>query len=531
MIAPQDIRTADPTIAADITAGYFAFGGRIVNASGRSPFAIDPGDGQGSDHSAAWQRALCGFGWLRHLRAADQPAAGARGRALVTGFLDAHARPSQAVAWEPRVTARRMLAWLSQSPVLLAGADRAFYTRFMQSLAAHRASLAQRLSGGLAGEARLPVALALAEYGLCAADSVALLRAGTAALASEIDAQILPDGGHIGRNPQTLIDLLIDMLPLRHAYAARGIQAPPQLLNAIDRMMPMLRLFRHGDGALALFNGMGITAPELVATILAYDDARAQPVTNARYAGYQRLEAEGTIVVVDAGAAPPQVFSTQAHAGCLAFELSSGIRRIIVNCGAPEVARANAREASRTTAAHSTLVVDDTSSCRFATNAGLARFVRDEILAGPTVVTAERGQDDAGTHLFLSHDGYAARFGLVHHRELTLSPDGGRLEGRDRLEPVGKRTAGAVPYALRFHLHPSVKAHANEDGTAVRLDAPDGEVWLLESDMPAEVEPSILFASAGGPRATLQVKLAADTSRPEVRWTLQRIAAAESRRR
>ncbi len=534
LIAPQDIRTADPTIAADIAAGYFAFGGRIVNASGRSPFVLEPADAQSAGAAAAaeWQRGLCGFGWLRHLRAADQPAAGARGRALVAAFLDVHAKPSQATAWEPRVAARRVLAWLSQSPVLLAGADRAFYTRFMQSLATHRAALAQRLSGGLTGESRLVVALALAEYGLCAADSVGWLRAGTAALAAEIDTQILPDGGHISRNPQILIDLLIDMLPLRHAYAARGIQAPQQLLNAIDRMMPMLRLFRHGDGALALFNGMGVTAPELVATILAYDDARAQPVTNARYAGYQRLEAAGTIVVVEAGAVPPQAFSMQAHAGCLAFELSSGIRRIIVNCGAPEVARANAREAARTTAAHSTLVVDDTSSCRFAASAGLGRWLRDEILSGPSVVTAERGEDEAGAHVFLSHDGYAQRFGLVHHRELVLARDGSRLEGRDRLEAVGKRASGPTPYALRFHLHPSVKAHANDEGTAVRLDAPDGESWLIEADAPMVVEPSILFAASGGPRATLQVKLAADTGgKPEVRWHLQRIATGEPRRR
>ena len=533
LIAPQDIRTADPTIAADIAAGYFAFGGRIVNASGRSPFAIEPGDGaEVAGTNAAWQRALCGFGWLRHLRATDQATAGQRGRALVAAFLDAHARPGPGVAWEPRVAARRLLAWLSQSPVLLAAADRAFYTRFMQSLATHRASLAQRLAGGLSGEDRLIVALALAAYGLCAADGVAHLRSGTAALAAEIDAQILPDGGHVTRNPQILIDLLLDLLPLRHAYAARAIQPPQQVLNAIDRMMPMLRMFRHGDGTLALFNGMGVTAPELVATILAYDDARAQPVTNARYAGYQRLEAAGTIVVVDSGAAPPQAFSAHAHAGCLAFELSSGIRRLVVNCGAPEVARANAREASRSTAAHSTLVVDDTSSCRFAAGAGLGRWLGDEILAGPSVVVAERGEDEAGTRVALSHDGYVARFALVHHRTLTLARDGSRLDGYDRLEAVATRRAPQImPHALRFHLHPSVKARATEDGSMVRLDAPDGESWVLEADVPAEVEPSILFSAAGGPRPTLQIKLAADTSRPEVRWSFQRIAAAEARRR
>ena len=525
LIAPQDIRTADPTIAADIAAGYFAFGGKIVNAHGRSPFVLEPG-------STAWARQLAGFGWLRHLRAGDSLAASERGRQLVTEFLDVHGRPSPTPFWEPRVTARRMLAWLSQSPVVLAGADRPFYNRFMQSLAAHRTGLYRQVNGGLVGDDRLLAALALAEYGLCVQDAGALQRAGTTALAAEIDAQVLPDGGHISRNPQTLIDLLLDLLPLRQAYAARGIQAPQQVLNAIDRMMPMLRLFRHGDGTLALFNGMGITAPELVATILAYDDIRAQPVTNARYAGYQRLEGGATVVIVDSGAAPPQVFSTQAHAGCLAFELSSGIHRIVINCGASEVSRASAREAARTTAAHSTLVVDDTSSCRFAANAGLQHWLGDQILAGPVAVTADRSQSEDGTRITMSHDGYVARFGLIHHRALTLSSDGLRLEGHDRLTAVArKREAKDAPFALRFHLHPSVRARANAEADAVRLDAPDGDSWLLETDMPASVEPSVLFAATGGPRPTTQIKISAESflSRPEVHWRFQKITEASKR--
>ena len=56
--------------------------------------------------------------------------------------------------------------------------------------------------------------------------------------------------GHISRNPGALIELLIDLLPLRQTFAARNIAPPPALLNAIDRMMPMLRFFRHGDGTL-----------------------------------------------------------------------------------------------------------------------------------------------------------------------------------------------------------------------------------------------------------------------------------------
>ncbi len=520
LIAPQDIRTADPTTAADIGAGYFAFGGRIVNAHGRSPFAL----GAGIEVNDTWSRQLAGFGWLRHLRAADSALARQRGRVLVADFIAAAPRPAATPAWDAPVAARRVLAWLSQSPIILDGADRSFYGRFMQALAVHRAHLERQLADGLGGEDRLLVALALAAFGLCAQDAGAFEKRATQALAAEIDAQVLADGGAVSRNPQTLIDLLLDLLPLRQAYAARGIQAPPQVLNAIDRMMPMLRLFRHGDGTFALFNGMGVTAPELTATILAYDDARAQPLVNARHAGYQRLEAGRTLVLVDAGPPPPRGFSARAHAGCLSFELSSGQRRIVINCGAPDNTRVAAREAARATAAHSTLVVDDTSSCRFAAGTGLQRWLGTEVLAGPEHVTAERS-DGGDARLTMAHDGYVARFGLRHHRTLVLSQDGTCLDGDDRLEGTGPSPHAAVPYVVRFHLHPGIQARlADEDG-AVRLHAADGETWMFETNAVVTLEPSILFAATSGPRPTTQIKVMAESGRqPETRWRFRRVA-------
>src|SRR5205085_10860567 len=142
-------------------------------------------------------------------------------------------------------------------------------------------------------------------------------------LAEELERQILPDGGHISRNPGALVQILIDLLPLRQAFTSRNVQPPPALLNAIDRMMPMLRFFRHGDGNFALFNGMGPTPTDLLTTVLAYDDARGTPLANAPHSGYQRLESGSTLVLMDTGKAPALAVSQDAHGGCLSFELSA----------------------------------------------------------------------------------------------------------------------------------------------------------------------------------------------------------------
>ena len=69
-----------------------------------------------------------------------------------------------------------------------------------------------------------------------------------------------------------------EIQPLRHTFAARNIPPPSMLLNAIDRMMPMLRFARHGDGNFALFNGMSATPSGLLATLMAYDDAHGIPM-------------------------------------------------------------------------------------------------------------------------------------------------------------------------------------------------------------------------------------------------------------
>jgi uncharacterized heparinase superfamily protein len=520
LIAPQDIRTTDPTIAADIYSGYFVFAGKSVNTHGASPFEIVA-------PSPGWEVGLAGFSWLRHLRAADTALARANGRALIGDWINLRGRAHERIDWHAGVAARRVLSWLSQSPLILDGADRVFYRRFMRSLGHHAKYLQRCMADGLQGDARLLCAIALAELGLCAQGLPKLAKRGAKLLADELKSQILADGGHIGRNPQTIVDLLLDLLPLRQAYAARGASAPQMLLNVIDRMMPMLRLFRHGDGSIALFNGMGPTAAHALATVLAYDDARALPLMNAPHSGYERLEAGETIVIADFGAPPPAAFSCDAHAGALSFEMSSAQQRIIVNCGVPYNARPALREAARSTAAHTALVVNDASSCRFATGAGLDRWVAGQIIAGPRKVEARRLEDANAIEIEGAHDGYDQRFGLVHARRLTLVADGRRIEGEDRLLPTSRRVPGAgqAEYALRFHLHPSVRAEIVSEGAGVGLSLADGQDWLFHaSGLPVTLEESIFLGGREGPRNTTQIVVNARVRDvPAVVWMLERL--------
>jgi uncharacterized heparinase superfamily protein len=362
------------------------------------------------------------------------------------------------------------------------------------------------------------------------------LKSVTRKLTDELGRQVLHDGGHASRNPGALIELLLDLLPLRQAFAARNVPPPPALNNAIDRMMPMLRFFRHGDGNFALFNGMGPTRTELVSTVLAYDDARGNPVANAPHSGYQRAHAGDALLLVDAGSPPPLSISSEAHAGCLSFELSSRNYRIVVNCGLPATSRDTWRHVARATAAHSTVTFNDTSSCRFLTAESLKGLLGAPILAGPTDVQVSRQERDGGVTLRLSHDGYADRFGVVHQRSLRLSQDGKRLDGEDVFVPAHGESLPAKrgdAFAVRFHLHPTVKASRRSDGHGVMLVLPNKEVWTFDAyEERVELEEGVYLAGPDGPRRAVQIVIHGHARQvPRVHWTFAHQDAQEPARR
>lgn len=530
LISPQELRTADATRAAEIYAGRFVFAGKIVTCHGRSVFSLDP-------PSEDWEVALLGFGWLRHLRAADSAITRANARSLVEEWLASQPRASR-TAWRADVLARRVISFLSQAPLLLSDTDSRFYRRYLRNLAREIRYLRHTMLNISDGVPRLLVLIALCYASLCLANHAKHIRGVTRRLSDELQRQILPDGGHISRNPSVLIELLLDLLPLRQTFAARNVPPPPMLLNAIDRMMPMLRFFRHGDGNFALFNGMSSTPSDLVATLLAYDDTHGTPMASMPHSGFQRLDASATVIIMDTGASPPPSVSQDAHAGCLSFELSSGMQRIVVNCGMPASGRDNWRAFARETPAHSALTFRDASSCEFVAMSAMKRLLQGTlIVSGPSRVESDREPVQDGIVLTASHDGYLRRFGIVHRRALMLSHDGSRVDGEDLIEIEGAQgKLGDGDYAIRFHLHPSIKASRLSDARGVMLVLPNRDVWTFEAlDDKVDLEDSVFLAGPDGPRRTAQIVIRQTVrAAPSVRWSFARsgggVAATTARR-
>lgn len=456
----------------------------------------------------ALRAAAHSFAWLRDLRALGTDAARMQARALVGEWIAAPAL--EKLAQRPDVAGARIAAWLAHYDFFAASADDGFRQVLMARLVADARTLAAALPAEELDGRALTAVKGLVAAAVALPEQPGLLSRAQKILPQEIARQILADGSHVERSPSRLLAALQDLTEIRALLQAGRAPQPQPLLSAIERMAPVLRALRHGDGGLALFNGSREENPALIEAVLT-EAGRAGRVPNSMANGrFERLVAGRSLLIADVGAPSAPGLDRFAHAGTLSFELSIGRDRMIVNCGAAPAASGEWRDASRATAAHATLIIADTSSSEITAD-GLGRR--------PEHVDVQR-QEAGGAHwLEASHDGWRRPFGAVHRRRLYMAESGDDIRGEDVVEADSPQ-----PYTIRFHLHPNVDASLQQDGEAVLLRLPAGSGWRLRADgAKISLEESIYLGGAT-PRKCEQVVLTGyQDGEQQVKWAITKV--------
>ncbi|MBU6442932.1 MAG: heparinase II/III family protein [Alphaproteobacteria bacterium] len=493
---------------------------------GRFRFAdasVDVTEGSIFDKAApslSWCEALHGFAWLPPLSGAGGEAARALATNLVAQWVKRYTRYSEP-EWAPEVMARRLINLFAHSRFLMPNSDVLWRSKLFVSLREQSRQLARTAARAPEGFARFEAATALALSGICLDDSPRRQQLGIARLEAEIAAQILPDGGYADRSPESLFHAYRHLMMVLEALGATNHPVPQLLLSAHDRMATMLRFFRHGDEALAVFNGGHECDRRALSALLARDQVRGMPFAYAPHSKFQRLAAAKTYVVMDCGGLPQGVYANTAHAGCLAFELSAGAQRLVVNCGSSS----RWDGALRGTPAHSTVTLADTSIAPVLSQGFARRLVGARMLGGPHTVTSQRHETEHGWQVEARHDGYLKLFGIVHERRLTLASDGLTLTGSDVLLPEHRRKQ-PVPYALRFHIHPDVRVSPSQGG-GVLLKLPNGEGWRFRSGVAAAIEESIYIGGENARKCEQLVITGTVGAEPvEIAWVFERIGVS-----
>ena len=447
---------------------------------------------------------LHSFAWLRDLAATGTRADGAPiAEAVVRHWLGTHGETVSEPAWKADNTAWRILFWASHAPLILSSSDLVYRSAVLNHLARAARHLDRVADKTRPGTGQMVAWVGIVAASLLMPGGEPRQIFGEAGLRKVLETSFYADGGNISRSPQAQLDAVMALSMLAKVYDMRRMEVPPFVQEVLARAVPALLGLLHSDGGMGSWQGSGATSAAQVQAIVSASGVRTRPLKQARDWGYQRLVANKVVLLADA--APPPI-ARVTEAGCastLAFELSDGDERIVVNCGGAALTGAtipaDLARGLRTTAAHSTLILADTNSTAILANGTLGK--------GVTEVELDRRETPQGSRVEMSHDGYARRHGLIHRRLLILSPNGRELRGEDMLLPAPRtRRKGDKGFALRFHLGRNISASLTADKLGALLRINGGPLWQFRTSEGAlDVEQSLWVDGEGRPHPTEQL--------------------------
>lgn len=527
---------ANPNRGAEIAQGRFFLAGETLAFTDTLEPWVRPAP------SRRFSRRLHKFGWIHDVLAFGGPDA----IALVGVHMDHWIRiygSWNPFSWAPGITARRCLNWLCAGQALLGdgegGLGEGEDGRVRRECFVAQICYLDRFTGIAAhASERMEIALALIATGVLIPGAEYFLGRGITLLNAQLAEQILLDGGHVSRSPEAAASMLCDLVAFKFLLEQQNVPVPEDLNRTLSRMAPMVRFLCAADGHLIAFNGGGEATALNTQDVLSSLNVPESAFSYAPHSGYQRVKTAASVLVMDTGRPPPGRFSQSAHAGAMAFELSAPQGRLIVNCGWSEDQSDQWHLAVRTSAAHSTLVVNDTSSAQISSQGLSYKLMGPRLQQIGVAKSARRSHKPGlGTKLEASHGGYLRRYGIIHQRDIVVSDTGTEIYGEDRVyRPFDAPKANPEPQldcALRFHLHPQVRASLVGNGYQALLVLPDGSGWRFVSDCgKIELQPSVYLGHSAPPQRTVQLVIAhvinsqSDVSDPQnlMRWSIQRIS-------
>ena len=150
-------------------------------------------------------------------------------------------------------------------------------------------------------------------------------------------------------------------------------------------------------------------------------------------------------------------------------------KKIITNSGYFQNFNHQLNQISKSTAVHSTLVIDNTSTASFKKNKhGLNIINKGYKILNKKVIYEKKFWCIQG-----AHDGYISNYGVIHERTLEFYPEINKIIGKDKL--IKKKNFKSSNFEIRFHLMPNSKVTKIQDNKTVLIEV-DKSGWRFFSE-------------------------------------------------
>jgi uncharacterized heparinase superfamily protein len=395
------------------------------------------------------------FTWLRDLRAQGDNSARRLARQLIANWIDRN-QDWRLYPWQVGITGHRVANWIGLYDFFCSSADDSFRGLFFREIARQVRHLIYSWENASTSLERFFALKGIIYSAVTFPGENHRLITLLPQLRKEIEAQILFDGGHESRCPQTHLIVLRDLIDIRAMLRLIHHEIPSFLQEYISKMAPIVRLFRHGDGELASFGrGSHIPSP-VIDMVLSLADVRGRPPERALTLGFERCVNKSSLILLNVGAriASARPIDLEEGTGSLNFEWSVGRNRLVIQ-----------------------------GDFLLQTHKGGRIQVPDRI--DRTSIQLHRAyQED---HALLDA-AFSDALSFSHRRQLYLSGDQPSLRGEDTIQAPYEAI-----YGIRFVLNPEIEAAfiSGRRGVMIRLPAKgkssrnqEGQQWqFLASGM------------------------------------------------
>ena len=374
-------------------------------------------------------------------------------------------------SWEVDIVAKRIIAWLSNSKLTYEDSDDDYKEKFNNVIKKQINHLIYEIKASEWVDDKMIGCSAIILTGLSYGDKDHYLDLGLELLKKLVNISLDSDNFPKSRNIRQLNFYLKYFVLIREWFKESQSEIPEFIDENIYHLGQSYAFTSQNNKCNLLFNGNhennNIDLDNYLKR-LGYS-FKSQ---NNELGGYAILNNKKICLVMDVGPPPEKKFSSNYQAGSLSFEIISGGKKLICNSGYFQNFKSQLNEISKSSATHSTLTLDDRSSCKFTK--------KSKILEGLRIIKKNVVFEKNYWKINAAHDGYLKQYGVIHDREIEFYPEQMKFIGHDRI--ISKNNIENLKFEIRFHLEPNVKVMKTQDGKSILIDL-NGEGWKFNSGL------------------------------------------------
>ncbi len=368
-------------------------------------------------------------------------------------------------SWEFDITSKRIIAWLSNHNLTIEESDKDYLNQFNLMIHKQTNHLMSEINNSKIVDDKMIGCAAIILVGICYNDEKNILAYGLNLLKKISNLSFDSYGFPKSRNIKQLIFYLKYYILIREWFKESQIEIPEHINEAVYYLGQGYAFAWQNIKSDILMNGNNISNN---AEFDQYLETLGYKFKNEskEFGGYAILHNKKISIIMDVGPPPSSKFSTKYQSGALSFEINSNGKKLISNCGYFESKKNKLIELSKSTAAQSTLVVDDNSSCHY------KKYNENYLINGGLKILKKNVVFEKNYwKINASHDGYLKKYYTTHERKIEFYPEQFKFIGTDKI--LNKKLNLNFKFDIRFHLEPDVKLMKTQDNKVILIELDD----------------------------------------------------------